>query len=207
MRLPGDDHGRERRLRCRRGRGAALRTKPGRSSSDAVGVELVRTAVEATSTVPRSPSAGCAGRGAGDKEGQRHGDEAVRVRLADARHRRRRLARRAARSPTWTRAAFQRRWAPGFPTRSRAALPVSPPEDEEERGKRGGGEIRREGDSPAPLTADHGRPGAEAPANVLASLDDARLRRRRFHPQPARGARGRNEPTGRADNRARACRP
>ena len=56
--------------------------------------------------------------------------------------------------------------------RGAGGLAVSPPEDEEERGKRRRGEIRREGDSPAPLTADDGRAGAEAPANVLASLDE-----------------------------------
>ena len=56
--------------------------------------------------------------------------------------------------------------------RGARGLAVSPPEDEEERRQRRRGEIRREGDSPAPLTADDGRPGAEAAANVLASLDE-----------------------------------
>ncbi len=56
--------------------------------------------------------------------------------------------------------------------RGDGGLAVSPPEDEEERRKSGSGGQRREGDSPAPLTADDGRPGAKAAANVLARLDE-----------------------------------
>ena len=56
--------------------------------------------------------------------------------------------------------------------RGAGGLAVSPPEDEEERRQRRRGEVWREGDSPAPLTADDGGPGAKAAANVLASLDE-----------------------------------
>ena len=55
---------------------------------------------------------------------------------------------------------------------SGGGLAVSPPEDEQERRKSCSGGERREGDSPAVLTTDDGRPGAEAAANVLASLDE-----------------------------------
>ena len=56
--------------------------------------------------------------------------------------------------------------------RGAGGLAISAPEDEEERRERRRGEVRREGDSPALLTADDGRPGAETAANVLASLDE-----------------------------------
>lgn len=56
--------------------------------------------------------------------------------------------------------------------RGAGGLAISAPEDEEERHESGSGGERREGDSPAPLTADDARPGAEAAANVLACLDE-----------------------------------
>ena len=58
------------------------------------------------------------------------------------------------------------------PRRGAGGLAISPPQDEEERRQRRRGEVRREGDSPALLTADDGRPGAEAASNVLASLHE-----------------------------------
>ena len=126
--------------------------------------------MEATSTTQRSRSAGSAAASAGPHGGPGHGDDAVRDALAGVNTGA--IVWLLSRAISYMdESGFPEAVAPWFPDEEPGGLAISAPEDEEERRQRRRGEVWREGDSPALLTADDGRPGAESASNVLASLD------------------------------------